>query len=78
MEQFINSIKEWKPKIIELSEVNQTAMHSFVEEAIKKDPKISYQDATNTFLILRISQLQFELGRLWASQPSILDNYEKH
>lgn len=50
-----------KEVIIERAERMQTQMHEFVETTIKANPKVSYQDATNMFLLLQIAEVNHYL-----------------
>lgn len=41
---------------IKKAEATQGLMHDFIEKTMASNPKISYQDAANTFMILKISE----------------------
>jgi len=46
-----------RDRTISFAEKLQAQMHEFVESITKDNPKISYQDACNVFMLLKISEL---------------------
>ena len=57
--------------IIEAAEALQKEMISFIDKAIEKNPKLSYDAAKDTFFILRIAELQVEILELVAKTENI-------
>lgn len=44
--------------VIKRAEFNQKKMFEFIESTMKANPKINYQDAVVTFILLKISEIE--------------------
>lgn len=53
--------------ILTRAERTQDALHEFVEQSLQKNPNISYQDAVNTFWLLKISEIEEQLKLISAN-----------
>lgn len=73
MEKYIKTIKEWKPIVMTQAELLQKELHEFALELAEKNPKIEYQDAVVTYLLLQIADLQINIRKLWASEPPLYE-----
>lgn len=44
--------------LLDVADKLQDECHAYVEDIMKKSNKVSYQDATNTWFMLKLAQLQ--------------------
>jgi hypothetical protein len=58
MQHFKSISPHFTEKSIERAAQLQAQMHEFVEKTMKENKIISYQDATNTFLLLKIAEAE--------------------
>lgn len=61
MEHYTPPLSFMRENVLKKAEAMQKSLHLFVEQTVNDNPKISYQDATVTFLILKLAELQEEI-----------------
>ena len=59
-----NSVRSWDDETMTLAEQFQKDCHQVVEEVLRDEKKMSYQDATNIFLFNKLAELQIQINDL--------------
>jgi hypothetical protein len=55
---------KYKIQVIELAEILQYECHELVDEMVKHNSKLSYQDVANTFIFLKLVEIIQEINNL--------------
>lgn len=58
MEHYKPLVSSFKDDTIRIATAWQQEMHKFVEATLASSPKVSYQDATNVFLLLKMAEME--------------------